>query len=255
MNAVIKYAESDKTKNAEPQQDKAGQNKNGGKTSQNQNQQTKRRLDQTTSDLVANTNVGSQRQKQGGNNYRKPEGNFRPNNYEAAMKGPCPTHSKPGRPANHTWEDCFFMKEFARRGNQGPPGSGGGAGQGGNNQNPGYQGADAMPQHQGLGGGAQQNQSGLAGFQANPKQLHDREAYHVFTTSSCRRDRKLQRRAAMAVTTEPAWPRWLNWSEQPITWTRDDHPPVVENPGALALVVSPQIGGYCKARYAVLFQI
>src|SRR3954466_6482402 len=72
MNAVIKYAESDKTKDVEPQQDKAGQNKNGGKKSQNQNQKTKRRLDQTTSDLVANTNTGSQRQKQGDNNYRKP---------------------------------------------------------------------------------------------------------------------------------------------------------------------------------------
>src|SRR3954471_8811791 len=101
-----------------------------------------------------------------------------------------------------------------------------------------------MPQHQGLGGGAQQNQSGLARFQANPKQIHDRAAYHVFTTFVFRRDRKLQRRATMVVTTELAWPRWLNWSEQPITWTRDDHPLVVEKPGALALVVSPQVGGY-----------
>src|ERR1043165_6313449 len=58
------------------------------------------------------------------------------------------------------------------------------------------------------------------------------------------RDRKLQQRATKAVTTEPAWRRWLNWSEQPITWTRDDHPLVVDNPGALALVVSPQVGGY-----------
>src|SRR3954469_1104821 len=48
----------------------------------------------------------------------------------------------------------------------------------------------------------------------------------------------------MSVATEPACPRWLNWSEQSITWTRDDHPPVVENPGSLALVVSPQIGCY-----------
>src|ERR1041385_7307582 len=48
----------------------------------------------------------------------------------------------------------------------------------------------------------------------------------------------------MAVSADPAWPRWLNWSEQPITWTRDDHPPVVDNPGALDLVVSPQIGEY-----------
>src|ERR1043165_1366261 len=48
----------------------------------------------------------------------------------------------------------------------------------------------------------------------------------------------------MAVTRHRAWPRWLNWSEQPITWTRDNHPLVVDNPGALALVVSPQVGGY-----------
>src|SRR4051812_34496717 len=134
------------------------------------------------------------------------------------------------------------MKEFARCGNQGPPGSGGGASQNGNNQNPGYQGAGAMPQHQGPRGGAQQTQSGLSGFQANPKQLHDRAVYHVFTTNNCRRDRKLQRRAAMAVNKKPAWPRWLNWSEQPITWARDDHPPVVENSGPLDLVVSPPIG-------------
>src|SRR4051812_30128908 len=69
-------------------------------------------------------------------------------------------------------------------------------------------------------------------------------AYHVFTTSSCRMDRKLQRRAAMAVTTESAWPRWLDWSEQRITLTRDDHPLVVDNPVALSLVVSPQVRGY-----------
>src|ERR1044072_2747341 len=54
----------------------------------------------------------------------------------------------------------------------------------------------------------------------------------------------MQQRAVMDVTTEPAWPRWLNWSEQPITWTRDDHPLVVDNPGALALVVSPEFGRY-----------
>src|SRR3954471_3052595 len=48
----------------------------------------------------------------------------------------------------------------------------------------------------------------------------------------------------MAVTTKPTWPMWLNWSEQPITWTRDDHPLVVDSPEALALVVSPQVEGY-----------
>src|SRR3954464_12521661 len=60
MNTVIKYAECDKTKDADYEEDKAGQNKkNGGKGSQSQ--LNKCRHDQSTSDLVANTNVGYQR--------------------------------------------------------------------------------------------------------------------------------------------------------------------------------------------------
>ena len=43
---------------------------------------------------------------------------------------------------------------------------------------------------------------------------------------------------------EPAVPRYLRWSEQPIVWSREDHPPLVDNPGHLALVVAPQVGGY-----------
>src|SRR3954462_8442513 len=160
------------------------------------------------------------------------------------MQGPCSSHSKPGCPASHTWEQCNFMKEFARRENQGPPGSAGGSGQGNHNQNSGHQGVGTAHQQQGPGGGGQQGKSGSAGFQANPKQLQNRSAFHVFTTSSCRRDKKLQEMAAMVMAMEPTWPRWLNWSEQPISWTRDDHPMVVDNPGALALVVSPQVGGY-----------
>ena len=43
MNAFINYVESEKTKDADSEEDKAGQNKkNGGKGSQSQNQQTKR---------------------------------------------------------------------------------------------------------------------------------------------------------------------------------------------------------------------
>ena len=62
MNIVIKYAESDKTKDANSEEDKSAQNKkNGGKGSQSQNQQNKHRLDQHTSDLISNTNVGYQR--------------------------------------------------------------------------------------------------------------------------------------------------------------------------------------------------
>src|SRR4051812_4141270 len=90
--------------------------KNGGKGSQSQ--PNKRRHDQNTFDLAANTNTGYQRQKQGGSNYRRPEGGgLRPNSFEATMQGPFPSHRKPRRPASHTWEQCNFMKEYAQREN------------------------------------------------------------------------------------------------------------------------------------------
>ena len=89
------------------------------------------------------------------------------------------------------------------------------------------------------GQGNQQRQQG--GYQTNPKQLNGGQ-YHVFTTSLCKRDQKLHKRAVNAV--EPAVPRYLRWSEQPIVWSREDHPPCVDNPGHLALVVAPQVGGY-----------
>ena len=87
--------------------------------------------------------------------------------------------------------------------------------------------------------GHQQQRQG--GYQANPKQLNGGQ-YHVFTTSLCKREQKLHKRAVHAV--EPAVPRYLRWSEQPIVWSREDHPPRVDNPGHLALVVAPQVGGY-----------
>ena len=78
------------------------------------------------------------------------------------------------------------------------------------------------------------------GYQTNPKQLSGGQ-YHVFTTSLCKRDQKLHKRAMNAV--EPAVPRYLRWSEQPIVWSREDHPPRVDNPGHMALVLAPQVGG------------
>ena len=42
----------------------------------------------------------------------------------------------------------------------------------------------------------------------------------------------------------PATPAWLRWSEYAVTWSRDDHPPQVREPGKLALVVAPYVAGY-----------
>ena len=64
----------------------------------------------------------------------------------------------------------------------------------------------------------------------------------MFTMSLCKRDQKIHKRAVSAV--EPVVPCFLRWSEHPILWSREDHPPRVDNPGQLALVVAPQVGGY-----------
>ena len=43
-------------------------------------------------------------------------------------------------------------------------------------------------------------------------------------------------------------PHFLNWSEQPITWSRDDHVPLIEYPGRVTLVVKPKIANYWLAK-------
>ncbi|KAI4994623.1 hypothetical protein ZWY2020_034264 [Hordeum vulgare] len=88
--------------------------------------------------------------------------------------------------------------------------------------------------------GDPQRQEDRGGFQNNPKQLNSGQ-YHVFTTNTYKRDLKVKHRTFVG---EPALPRYLHWSEQSITWSREDHPPRVDNPGDLTLVVAPQVAGY-----------
>ena len=64
----------------------------------------------------------------------------------------------------------------------------------------------------------------------------------MFTTSTCRREQKLKEREVNAVAT--ALPRYLKWSEQPVTWSREDHPEGIEYSGLLALVVAPHVDGF-----------
>jgi hypothetical protein len=48
----------------------------------------------------------------------------------------------------------------------------------------------------------------------------------------------------MAVKSPPATPKFINWSEQAVGFSREDHPPRVPRPGHSALVLEAQIGGY-----------
>src|SRR3989337_2846733 len=162
------------------------------------------------------------------------------------MNPPCPKHGTQEKPANHLWKDCFIMRESRNSGffqhNRGPHG---GSGSGSHGPRFGGGGSSSGFQGQGSQGGFNQ-QSGQgnqqqSGYQSNPKQLNSGQ-YHVFTTNLYKRDQKLHKRAVNAV--EPAVPRYLRWSEQPIVWSREDHPPRVDNSDQLALVVAPQVGGY-----------
>ena len=122
------------------------------------------------------------------------------------------------------------------------PGGGSGAGGfhgPGNGSNSGFQGQPGGNNQQQSGQGGQQQQQ--SGYQSQPKQLSGGQ-YHVFTTSLSKHDQKVRKRAINSV--EPAVPCYLRWSELPIIWSREDHPPRVHNPGQLALVVAPQVGGY-----------
>ena len=42
-------------------------------------------------------------------------------------------------------------------------------------------------------------------------------------------------------TVVPAKPEFMHWSDRPVTWTQEDHPAVVPNPGGYALVLNPTI--------------
>ena len=130
---------------------------------------------------------------------------------EQLLNEPCPRHDSKEKPATHLWKDCTIMKAFKNSnmfdGNNGPSGSGGGDFHGhGDGSNPNFQNSHGNQggYNQQAGQGSQQQQQG--GYQSHPKQLNSGQ-YHVFTTSLCKRDQKLHKRAVNAV--EPAVPRYL----------------------------------------------
>jgi hypothetical protein len=52
------------------------------------------------------------------------------------------------------------------------------------------------------------------------------------------------RQVNLAITLPPAYTEYLRWSEQPIEFSREDHPIAVPRPGNAPLVLKAQIGGY-----------
>jgi hypothetical protein len=61
---------------------------------------------------------------------------------------------------------------------------------------------------------------------------------------SNKEEKSITRQVNLAVTSPPATTKYLHWSEQPIEFSRDDHPITVPQPGNAPLVLKAQIGTY-----------
>jgi hypothetical protein len=61
---------------------------------------------------------------------------------------------------------------------------------------------------------------------------------------SNKEEKSITRQVNLVITSPPATTEYLHWSEQPIEYSRDDHPISVPRPGNAPLVLKAQIGAY-----------
>ncbi|KAK1644393.1 hypothetical protein QYE76_062198 [Lolium multiflorum] len=179
----------------------------------------KRRADGGHTELVANADYEQREPKSFRRDNRAPrEDRPQPKRFDARslLDAPCIYHSREGKPSTHTTGNYYSLKQIekARRAKETD----------GGNQHKDR--AKDLDQHKGDGFGRS------AG------------SLHTFTGVSDRRDRKVLTRAVVVHAVVLDVPRWLNWSEQSITWSREDHAPRIEYPGRVALVVRPKVADY-----------
>src|SRR4051794_567814 len=181
------------------------------------------------SDLVASTNYSSRDKK---SSCYSPSGNgarpVKKFNAVSAMNQPCIFHSKEGFPSRHTTGQCQSLKEIEkvrRNGNN----------NGNDNNNNTNKGPDPQQPH-----------NDDPGFGREVGSLHP------FIGLDNRREKKVLTRAVSVNTVTTNTTRYLNWSEQPIGWSREDHPRRVEYPRRCALIVRPKIGDYWLDTFARL---
>jgi hypothetical protein len=101
----------------------------------------------------------------------------------------------------------------------------------------------------------QQGNNGVPQSQDQPNQgCDDNGGYvpskgHITTViqpvpKSNKEEKSITRQVNLAVTLPAATMEYLHWSEQPIEFSRDDHPIIVPRPGNAPLVLKAQIGTY-----------
>jgi hypothetical protein len=140
-------------------------------------------------------------------NPRKPPGGA--NLFDKALKETCPYHQGP---VKHTLEECVMLRRHFHR--AGPLAEGGKA-----------RDDDKREDRQ-------------AGEFPEVRDCFMIYGGHAANASA--RHRKQERREVCSV--KVAAPVYLDWSDKPLTFDRDDHPDHVPNPGKYPLVVDPVIG-------------
>jgi hypothetical protein len=65
---------------------------------------------------------------------------------------------------------------------------------------------------------------------------------------SNKEQKSISRQVNLAITSPSAITEYLNWSNQPIEFSREDHPIKVPWPGHAPMVLKAQIGGYDVSR-------
>jgi hypothetical protein len=101
----------------------------------------------------------------------------------------------------------------------------------------------------------QQGNNGVPQNQDQPNQGHDDDGGYVpskghitamiqLVPKSNKEENSITRQVNLAVTSPPATTKYLHWSEQPIEFSKDDHPITVPQPGNAPLVLKAQIGTY-----------
>jgi hypothetical protein len=102
---------------------------------------------------------------------------------------------------------------------------------------------------------SQQGNNGVPQGQDQPNQGRDDDGGYVPSKGHIaamiqpvpklnKEEKSITRQVNLSVTLPPATTEYLHWSEQPIEFSRDDHPIILPRPGNAPLVLKAQIGTY-----------
>jgi hypothetical protein len=148
------------------------------------------------------------------------------------------------RVSNHAMKDCrIFIKlqeavgsKQAEARNQGYGGTPRSAAN--NASPPNHPSANGAVQGQGQQNQGNQNDGGYI-----PSKGHITAMIQPVSKSK-KEQKSISRQVILAITSPPAYTEYLHWSEQPIEFSKEDHPIIIPRPENAPLVLKAQIGGY-----------